>query len=338
MNVRANRVSWVLAAVGMVAGVGAAVAGPLDRSVVPADPALVVHVDMEQATRSEFGRFLIEQRANISALAGMDGLRVFGIDPFKDFKSVTIATPKDSPDAGVVVLRSTAAVDGLWNHLKTEPHAKPMTVGGHEIMSWEDSGKRKYGVVRKGASDAERVVYVCDSWEVLSRALDVAVGKAPADKGPADGAGSAVPRAGSIVFVDLRQKPADMGKPDDIPGLAMFGGLQRGVVDLGDAESGGGVQARVSLVYDGDQTAADMKQVGEGMKALARLAARNAPQVEVLAAAAEPVEVKASGAELILTGRWPQEQARGVARALMGKPAEPVGGKSGGQDAGGARK
>lgn len=287
-------------------------ASPLDRTLVPADPALILHVDVERAVATDVGRFLIEHRAEIGPLAQFDGLRVFGIDPFKDFKSVTVAAPKDKPDAGVLIVRSSPAIDTLWSHLKTEPHAKPLTVGGHELMSWEDAGKRKYGVVRSGPGENERTVYVCDAWEPLSRALDVADKKAPSDGAPA-----ATPRSGSVVYVELRQKTADMAKPGDIPGQAMFGQLRRAVLDIGQGTPTGNVDARLTLGYDGEDTAQDMNQVAEGFKSFARLVARSTPQLKPVAGAAEPVQIAAQGAELTASASWTSDQARALLSALM---------------------
>ncbi len=308
-----------------VVGMGAAAwAGPLERGLVPADPAVLVHVDLEAVRDSALGRHVLSNKAAFN-LEGLEGLKLFGVDVARDLLSATVVLGRKRPEQGVVIVKATPAVDGLWAHLKTEPHAKALTVDGYEILSWEDGGEKKYGVVRStggagaaaGAGEAgTRTVYVADAWEVIVEALRAADGKAPnlqaEAAGGAGGAGAGGAGAGAII-VDIRQVPADMRR--DTPGRALFGQMSSATLDIGERE--GRTTVRAVMRYTDDETARLTRAVGEGALALAQMVSKSEPGLSPVGAAVAGMKVEAEGATVTISGNWAGEQVIGLVKMLM---------------------
>lgn len=319
----------VVGVVGAIGGGAAAWAGPLERGLVPADPAVLVHVDLEAVRDSALGRHVLSNKAAFN-LQGLEGLKLFGVDVARDLLSATVVLGRKRPEQGVVIVKATPAVDGLWAHLKTEPHAKALTVDGYEILSWEDGGEKKYGVVRStggagaaaGAGEAgTRTVYVADAWEVIVEALRAADGKAPnlqaeaaggAGGAGAGGAGAGGAGAGAII-VDIRQVPEDMRR--DTPGRALFGQMSSATLDIGERE--GRTTVRAVMRYTDDETARLTRAVGEGALALAQMVSKSEPGLSQVEAAVAGMKVEAEGATVTISGNWAGEQVIGLVKMLM---------------------
>lgn len=316
------------AAMVSVVGMGAeAWAGPLERGLVPADPAVLVHVDLEAVRDSALGRHVLSNKAAFN-LEGLEGLKLFGVDVARDLLSATVVLGRKRPEQGVVIVKATPAVDGLWAHLKTEPHAKALTVDGYEILSWEDGGEKKYGVVRltggagaaAGAGEAgTRTVYVADAWEVIVEALRAADGKAPnlqaeaAGGAGGAGAGGAGGAGTGAIIVDIRQVPEDMRR--DTPGRALFGQMSSATLDIGERE--GRTTVRAVMRFTDEETARLTRAVGEGALALAQMVSKSEPGLSQVGAAVAGMKVEAEGATVTISGNWAGEQVIGLVKMLM---------------------
>ena len=292
------------------------VASPIDRSLIPPDAGLVVHVDVDAARSSALGKYLLANKSQFN-LQGLDGLKAFGVDAERDFAAVTVVASTAKPDKGAVIIKCAPTVDALWNHLKTEPHAKPMSVAGHDILSWDDNGTRKYGVVKQvsGATNPtqQRQVFMCDDWEYLATVLTFAASStAPPSAAAPDGATTASPPEtasdGSIVFISLRSIPADMKKSGDLGAQALFGSVKSLTIDISDAA--GSVQGKAVATLDSDAAASDMQEVITGGGAFARLAARKMPELQPIAQALSSSKPVVDRARLTLSAQWTTPEAQ----------------------------
>jgi len=291
-------------------------AAPLERSFIPATAAVSAHFDVEAFGASQVGKTIIENKQAFK-LDGLDGLSAFGIEPFRDFKGVTIFLASPESEQPVVVVHATPAIDGLWNHLKTEPHAKPLSTDGYELLSWDDKGERKYGVVRKGAGDSDRIAFISDAWEPLVEALKVADGKLPSQKAPEGG--PAAPAKGSFVFVDVRELPDSVRDSKDDGAKALFGGMRSGTLDAG--ESGDSVFAVAGVNLASPQAATDMQEVVQGLAAFGRMALGSQHKLQGVQEALNGLKIKADASRLNLAVQWPVARAVASAKELSQEKA-----------------
>ncbi len=287
--------------------VTSALAGPLNESSLPPDPAFVLHVDLDAARTTKLGRHILDNPEKFN-LEGLGALEAFGINPLQDFHSVMICAPKGKTDMGVVTVETTKAIDKLVDHLKTEPHAKTMTVDGLEILSWDDNGTRKYAHIKaaKGGAGEDRTVSVCDDWEVLATTLKTAgAGKATA----------AAPRPGTIFLFRTADLASLAAKDDDDNAKAIFGGATNATFESGEAE--GKVFIKASVQCGDAQTASDLKEVLGGVLAFARLAPKGNPDAAPLADASKAAKVTAEGRTLSLDAQWDSAQAASVLETVV---------------------
>ncbi len=277
-------------------------AAPIDRAIVPASSKVTVHLDVEALAHSQLGKAIMDNRAAFK-LEGLDALSAFGIEPLRDFKDITVLLAASKPDQAVIVLRATPAIDAIWNHLKTEPHAKSMSAEGYDLLSWDDKGTRKYGIVRPAKGDL-RTAYICDDWEPLVAALKVADGKSPAQD---PGSGAPAPSKGSIFYADVRDLPEILQQSDDDGAKTLFGGIRSGVLDLG--ESSDQLFGNASANFDSAQAATDTQEVAQGLAAFGRMALKNQDEFTTLQNALQELKITADGSRLNVSLKWPAADA-----------------------------
>lgn len=264
-----------LSAFALACFAGAAIAGPLDHSIVPANAPWIVHVDVEAAVASKVGSFMLQNKEAFD-LEGLDALKVFGIDLTRDLLSVTLFAPGDDEsefDDGVVAAVTTPAIDALWNHLKTEPHARAMTVEGIDILSWDDNGERKYGMFTPSADARTRLVLISEEWENLVAAVKNRGGEHPAS--------AARPTAGSIIFFEARRLPADMIEEGDDNQQALAAVVKNGWMDLAEADAT--MRLNMSVEFTSPTAAAQARDVLQGLMSFVRLVAPRNSDVGPLA-------------------------------------------------------
>ncbi|MBX3388037.1 MAG: hypothetical protein KF691_01135 [Phycisphaeraceae bacterium] len=288
-----------------------ALASPLNRALIPADAAVTAHIDVEAFAGSQLGQEIIKNRDHFK-LGGLDALKAFGIEPFRDFLGVTVFMPSVDAEEPVVVVRATEAIDALWKHLKTEPHAKPMSSEGYELLSWEDKGERKYGFVR--AEGNSRLAFISDNWEPLITALKTVDGKSPAQKG------GATPAAGSFFFADVRELPAKLLDRDDDGPTAVIREVRSAVIDAG--ESGENMFASADVELSSAKTASDVQQMAQGLVAFGRMALNEHKELSGLRQALDAFGAKTDGTHLLLSTKWSASDAVAAANKLAKEMSE----------------
>jgi hypothetical protein len=279
-------------------------AGPLNPAWVSAQADWTVHVDMEAAARSAVGKYLLSRPDRFHI--GIEQAKAeLGMDPFKDIKSLTVYGSADDPGDGVVIVACTPAVDALVERLRKDEHYRAEEDGGVRIHVWTEQGRTRFGAVRPGTDEGERVVFLADSREHLLAGLRVAEGGAPsraASDRPA-------PSAGSILFVDAREVPRPLRAAQ---GAGQFIKLVQGVlIDVG--ESADQLYADLSLTADSTENATSLLQAAQGFLAVGRMMARKTPESRQFAGFCDAMTMTTEGTKF--TARW-RYDVKGMIEAL----------------------
>ncbi len=299
----------------------AAWGGPLDRTLVPESSGWVAHINVEAAINGKVAQGILKDAGNLDE-GGMKDLKAFGIDPLKDLKGITVfGTGKDDDKDGVLLVEATAAVDKLWDHLKTEPNSKAMNVDGVEMLSWDDNGERRYGVVRPGKGEQTRLVYLASDWAPISAAV-AAAGKGKPLANPGG------PGPGAILYIEARVIPEAIRESDDENASAMFKALRSGWFEVGEKDAT--VYATMDAEFADAKTATDMRQVVDGLMAFARLAGGQNPEMGEIIKVLNAVKIETKDTALIINAAWPTEEvikAMKQAEVLEGHDADEKGEK-----------
>jgi len=143
-------------------------AAPLQKSLVHADPNWVVHLDLQKYTSSRLHAGLLNHEI-------MDKLRaknaeistVYGIDPIKDIKSVTVYGLDVKEKETVICVDGTFNREKLFDQIRKKAHEAPQEETYHQntIYSWDSD---KYIVFAK-----EGPVIIGMSDKAIKTALDV---------------------------------------------------------------------------------------------------------------------------------------------------------------------
>ncbi len=263
----------------LAAGVAAsgAWAGRLDRSLVPADAAWLVHVDVQALLDSTVGKSLLDEAGNLPD--GADAIEEFnrelGIDLRTDLKSLTLfGTGGDPEEDAVSVALTNAQADATVARLKEKDSIETMELDGETVLVIPDGGGGIYVQVRPGKRDDRRLVLCSRSADSLRRAFAVLAGEAPSLSRGTGGILGTRPRAGSILF-------AAAGPLEDLqairPASELFR-LARGFrIDVGEMEEE--LRGEATLFAADAESAADMADVVQGMVALSHLLADEDPEV-----------------------------------------------------------
>lgn len=248
-------------------------ANALDLTLVPADAAFLVHVDLRGLLGSDLMaelRPLIEAELELDELGELE--REFGIDPLRDFHAVTIFSAGSPEEDAVVVLRTSARIEDAVARLREKTDdLRVGTLEGRRVYGMEDA----FGYIAPGRDAGERLVVLTEDEDQLWRAIQVLEGRAPNLARAEDSALPLAPRDGALVqlaFTDaLRDFAAEMGGPASRVGeLAQGFGLQ-----LGEDRGVFFVDVRVET---GEAAGArQVVSVLEGLRSLATLMSEDLP-------------------------------------------------------------
>jgi hypothetical protein len=265
----------------------------LDRSRLPADVDLVVHIDLEGLRSTQIWRFL-EDEVDIEAEIGeLDEVRErFGVDLVHDVKSVTIYKTKGEEDPTAALLRFSPVLDQALSVLEREPGYRAVTQDGIPLHSWSDGGEESvdaYAYVHALAGGdrmvvfSERVTNAVEAARVLrGEARNLAQSKTPAL--------AVQPAPGSFLYVSASEFPGI----EDTPASQLFGLAQGIQLDLGEA--GGFLNVHAAVTTEQAQDVAGMLN---GMIAMGNLVSGQFGEAsEVFRGLLRAVRVSALGSEV----------------------------------------
>lgn len=159
---------------GIWLGTSTALAGPINLKHVPADARTVIHVDVEAATGSIIGQFILEHGGELG-IKQPEQIKMIeqeiGLDPLEDIFDVTVVFVVDDADEiDVFIVTASGAVDDALEAIKEKigDGFETERVGGYDVMAirgggdpmflWVESSGRRRTIV--AGRDAQRVVEV----------------------------------------------------------------------------------------------------------------------------------------------------------------------------------
>lgn len=159
---------------GIWLGTSTALAGPINLKHVPADARTVIHVDVEAATGSIIGQFILEHGGELG-IKQLEQIKMIeqeiGLNPLEDIFDMTLVFVVDDADEiDVFIVTASGAVDDALEAIKEKigDGFETERVGGYDVIAirgggdpmflWvESSGHRRTIVAGR---DAQRVAEV----------------------------------------------------------------------------------------------------------------------------------------------------------------------------------
>jgi hypothetical protein len=254
---------------------GIALAVPLQRADIPANPAWVVHVDVDAIRPTAVGQFLLgemakpENKAKISVLQSL-----IGVDIATQLHGLTLYnTGTDSKD-GVLVVYADFDPEKLNNLAQIARDPQSAKHHGVTIRSWINENKSSEGKEKRtfGAIKGNRVI-LGQQESAVAAALDVLEG------GPSLAGSKNFPELGAAESPKCVQAAAHhLDLPGDDAHAAMLKLAQSMRLDVGESE--GKVKATLALEAKDGDVAQQMYSIAQGLLALGKL--QNKPETAKL--------------------------------------------------------
>jgi hypothetical protein len=242
-------------------------AGPLKSKDVAAGAKWVVHVDFDAMRDSKLGATFREK-----CLANEDAQHKIkkcqedtGVDLTKDMHSVTLYDTKFVEHSGVAIFRASH-IDGkkLLAKLKEKhPDHKSEKHGDTTIYTWTEAKDKKHEHQVSGAMYGKETILFSRDAEQVGKALDVLAGKA--DSLAEDSPLAEAPAKGTFMVM----RGVGMDKEKTPFHMAVVRSSKQLSIALG--QQGSDVFAQGLLVTPNAESAAKVRTVVEGFRALAQL-------------------------------------------------------------------
>lgn len=309
MNV--NLMNRTLLAGGLIAGSFTAHAAPLQRADLPANPAWVVHLDVDALRPTAIGKFILsemdksENQARIAVFQNLSGL-----DLRNQLHGATLYGNGTDPQDGVLILYADFDPAKVTNLAKASKDPENSTYKSHTIYSWVDEKKAKHGDPQRiyGSIQGARVI-LGQRQASVEGALDVldgSVSKLSSSKAfPQLGA------AGDTSFIEAAAAKMDFAP--QAPNAALLRLSKQGRFQVNEAQ--GKINATLALQATDDSTAQQMLNVGQGLIGLMKLQ-QDKPEATALANA---LAIKQDGAEVVATLALPSEDVLRLMKAGAAK-------------------
>jgi hypothetical protein len=311
----AGRAAWGLGVVALLGAARLAWAGPLDTAVVDKGATWIFHLDVEAGVASTCGRFLTDEMKKDPESQKITAM--FGLDPTRDIKSMTVYGFKPGEDDGLAVLVTSAAADGLAKKVEAE-NAKDFVShvqGDMTLLSWRNE-EREWHLAIKPRGE-ERVVLLASTSQILEQGLAVVTGGKASLKTAEPATVEPMlqkPSKGSILFVAARGL-ANCPKFK----ASVFKEARALLIDVGeeDAVQGAGKDtfAKITITTADEPTATSMQQVVQGLIGMASMMARNRG-VKDVPECLQGIKVAAEGTSLVISARENSEELVGQLKAL----------------------
>ena len=305
-----NRIWIAISCAGLTGA--AALAGPLDKAVVPRGAQWVFHLDAEAGWASTMGRYIVDHRADLD-LEELDRVKQeTGIDPVKDIKGVTVYGTGPAECDGVAVIYASAAVDQMVARMleTKEDGIRQTDVEGYKVLTWTEDEKPRYAQVRPDGEG--RLVIAASDAAHLLLGIHVLEGKERSLKGEQSGLGAAAPGPGSIVFASASHLPDAEALPfQHAEGLTLDAG-----------ETAHEIYADLRVTAKSTEEATNMSQVAMGAIAMARMLANNNPEYKDAVQLLNGVSVVCEQREVVGKFRISSDQV-GAALAAMSEKGRP---------------
>jgi hypothetical protein len=277
---------------------GAAAAGPLNTSHLPADSGWFIHLDVDAINASVVGRTFLEASAGTAFDASLDEVqREIGLDPRLDIHGATIYGDGDHEDDVTVLLVTTAKVDAILAQAAAEPTHRQVDADGHVVHVWDgDQATSVY--VGPGPTPDQRIVVLSEKRGRVVDAINVIHGRranlrqAVSALGPRHGA---LPQAGSLAFLYARGLPW-LEADEDLPTSAIAQRSDRLVIDA--SESGAATTVALTVSAKTTKDARDIADILRGLVGLGRLLSSDVPELADVSGLLEAIAIASEGNDI----------------------------------------
>ncbi|HLX72288.1 MAG TPA: hypothetical protein VKV04_21935, partial [Verrucomicrobiae bacterium] len=219
-----------------------AFAAPLQRADVPANPAWVVHVDVDAIRPTAVGQFLLGEMAKPESKAKISVLQsLIGVDLTTQLHGLTLYNTGTDTKDGVLIVYADFDPEKLSNLAQVAKDPRSAKHHGITIRSWVDEKKSEEGKEKRtyGAIKGNRVV-LGQQESTVAAALDVL------DGGSSLAGSKNFPQLGAADSPKCIQAAAHhLDLPGNDPHAAMLKLAQGMRLDIGEAD--GKVKATLAL-------------------------------------------------------------------------------------------
>lgn len=261
---------FALCAGGVLATAFAGTAGPLQRSDVAAEPAWVIHLDVDALRPTAVGRFILAEMEKPEAEARLSAFQaIFNVDVRRQLHGITLYGQSKAPEDGVALVYADFDANRLTTLAKAAHDHQSTDYKKHVIHNWiDDQKKAKSGGQPRtyAAIHGARVVFG-QKEERVAQALDVLDQAAPALS-----AGKALPQlgaAGDASFLQAAVVKLDL--PEKDPNATLFRLSKLVALNVGEAQ--GQVKANLVLEAKDEAVAGPLASIAQGLLALGKLQA-----------------------------------------------------------------
>lgn len=278
---------------------GPALADGLDRSLVPAQAQAVVHMDFEALAASQLARMMAELDGefDLDMDLGEEFPMFAGFRPLRDIRSVTVFALDVKKEQAGALVHTTSAANPLLEAARDVEQYAAADIGGHALHSWSMDGEMVYAAVFQNAGSDDQMVLVSNSEAVMTAGLAVVAGGADSLAGAdVDAMTATPPLPGAILYAATDRSLGELGDIDATSAVAEM--VQGMVLQVG--ESRGEVFASVALRASDMQETQRVRQVLQGITALAGLMGAEEEQGQALQNLAGALRYRSTGNHLFI--------------------------------------
>jgi hypothetical protein len=243
-------------------------AASLQQTHVPAEPAFVLHLDVDKIRPTAVGQYLLSELEKPEAQSKFAAFQaIFNFDPRRQLHGLTLYSRSMGKDDGVLIVYADVDPGRLTTLAKSAKEYQSATHKQHTIHSWiEEKKKAKDGVKPRtyAATYGSQAVVFAQQQTEVAQALDVLDGKAAALASTTFwpfGTGS---DSGFIQAVARK-----LTLPDSDPNAAIFRLSKLMKFNLG--EDRGNINGSLVMVTESDDVATNVAGIAKGLVSLLKL-------------------------------------------------------------------
>jgi hypothetical protein len=268
-----DSIKLALCASGLLAAAMTAPSAPLQRADVAANPAWVVHVDVDGLRPTAIGQFLLAEMEKPEAKAKFAALQtMFNFDPRKQLHGLTLYSTGKVMEDGVLIAYADVDPERLVTMAKAAKDYQSTDYKQHVIHNWIDDKKKAVdGVTPRvyAAIQGRRILVFAQQEKRVAQALDVLDRAAPNLAGGT--AFAELGASGSTSIIQAAARKLDI--PDAAPSAALLRLAKSARLQVGEAQ--GQLRAKLNLEAEDEDVAKQMMLIGQGTIAFMKLVGGN---------------------------------------------------------------
>jgi hypothetical protein len=256
------------AAIALSAACAPLAAAPIQKSHVPAEPAWVVHVDLDRLRPTAIGQYLLGEMQKPEAQSKLAAFQaIFNFDPRQQLFGLTFYGITPAQEDGVLLLYADVDPNRLETLAKAAKDHQSTPYGQYVIHNWIDDKKpAKNGVQPRtyAAVFGSKVVVFGQKESIVARSLDVLSGKVQSL-----GSTSLWPHATDAAsgFIQGFARKFEVSESDPNSALLKLANS----LSFHLAEAQGNVTGALNMNTRSEEVASSMASIAKGLISLTRL-------------------------------------------------------------------